>query len=100
MPVIGVIGYETFNATNSPGGLTAAIARGVLPSAAVGTVEEGPIRYCVDGSTVGPTEGSLANLGDTIELRNRGEIEKFSAMAADPENPGSVSFALGTDWKP
>jgi len=99
MPVIGVISYETVDVTATAGGLTAATADGVVPAAAEGEVQEAAIRYCVDGTTATADVGRLAQPGDTIYLRNRGEITHFSAIRAGAEN-GRVDFALGVDWKP
>jgi len=99
MPVLGVLSYETFVAGGGAAGLVAATARGVVPAAAEGVVEDGAIRYCVDGSNP-ESDGLLANVGDRIALKNRGEVAQFSAVAEDLEDPGSITFALGVDWKP
>jgi len=101
MPVIGVISYETVDVTATAGGLTAATASGNVPAAAEGEVQEAPIRWCVDGTTATPDVGRLAQVGDTINLKNRGEVALFSAIRADAEEgDGRVDFALGVDWKP
>ncbi len=100
MPVIGVNGYETVNVGATAGGLTATTS-GAAFAAAEGRVEEGPIRYRVDGTTVTADTGRLATVGELVELRNRGEVALFSAIRADEETgDGRVSFALGVDWKP
>ena len=101
MPVIGVTSYETVDVGATAVGLAAATAKGVVPAAAEGIVEDAPIRYCVDGTTATENTGQLANVGDRIELRNRGEVAMFSAIEADAETgAGTVAFALGVDWKP
>lgn len=101
MAVIGVTSYETLEVTATAGGLTAATADGIVPAAAEGTVQEAPIRFCVDGTTATEDAGWLAQVGDVITLRNRGEVALFSAIRADTEEgDGRVDFALGVDWKP
>lgn len=101
MPVIGVVSYETVDVGGTAVGLTAAAAKGVVPASAEGIVEDAPIRYCVDGTTATENTGVLANVGDRIELRDRGEVATFSAIEADAETgAGSITFALGVDWKP
>jgi hypothetical protein len=100
MPVTGVISYETVDVTETASGLTAATAAGCVPQAAEGRVEEGPIRYCVDGTTATEDVGRIANVGELVELKNRGEVALFSAIRADAaEGDGRVSFALGVDWQ-
>lgn len=101
MPILGVNSYETVDVTTTAGGLTGTAASGVVPAAAEGRVEDAPIRYCVDGTTATEDVGLLANVGDVIQLKNRGEVALFSAIRADAEEGGGrVTFALGTDWKP
>ena len=101
MAVIGVNSYETVDVGATAGGLTGATASGIVPAAAEGRVEDAPIRYCVDGTTATPDVGLLANVGDVIQLKNRGEVALFSAIRADAEEGDArVDFALGTDWKP
>lgn len=99
MPVIGVISYETVDVTATAGGLTAATADGMVPASAEGVVQEAAIRYCVDGTTATADVGLLAQIGDVIQLKNRGEVALFSAIRADEKN-SRVDFALGVDWKP
>jgi len=98
MPVIGVVSYETVDVTATAGGLTAATS-GIVPAAAEGEVQEAPIRWCVDGTTATPDVGRLAQVGDTINLKNRGEVAQFSVIRATEVN-ARVDFALGVDWKP
>ena len=101
MAILGVASYETLDVGETAGGLTASAADGIIPAAAQGVVEDAPIRYCVDGSTVTEDTGTYAPVGTVIELRNRGEVALFSAIRADAEEgAGSVTFALGVDWKP
>lgn len=101
MAVIGIVTYETVDVTATAGGLTASAADGIIPAAAEGRVEEAPIRYRVDGTTVTEDTGIYAPVGTVIQLRNRGEVAMFSAIRADAEEgAGSVTFALGVDWKP
>lgn len=100
MPVVGVLGYETVDVTETAGGLTADYTAGFKPNSAEGVVEEAPIRYRVDGTTVTEDTGVYAAVGDRIELRNRGEVDLFSAIQADAEQGGGrVTFALGVDWQ-
>ena len=101
MPVIGVTSYETVDVTETAGGLTASAGGGFVPAAAEGIVEEAPIRYRVDGTTVTEDTGIFGAVGERIELRNRGEVALFSAIRADAEEgSGRITFALGVDWKP
>ena len=44
------------------------------------TLETGPIRFTVDGTTPTSTVGHLANIGDTIVLQNEDEARKFLAI--------------------
>ena len=99
MPVIGIVSQETVDVTATAGGLTAATAHGFVPASAEGRVQEAPIRYRVDGTAATVDTGRLAEVGDVIELRNRGELTLFSAIRAGEEN-GRVDFALGVDWRP
>ena len=101
MAILGVNSYETVDVGATAGGLTGATASGIVPAAAEGVVEDAPIRYCVDGTTVTEDIGTYAPVGTVVELRNRGEVALFSAIRADAEEgAASVTFALGTDWKP
>ena len=101
MPVIGVTSYETVDVGETARGLTAAAAKGVIPAAAEGVVEEAPIRYRVDGTTVTEDTGLYAPVGTRIELLDRGEVTMFSGIRADAEEGGGrVTFALGVDWEP
>lgn len=101
MAVIGINGYETIDVGETAVGFSTSAADGVVPAAAEGTVEDAPIRYCVDGTTATEDAGTYAPVGASIELRNRGEVALFSAIRADAEEGGArVTFALGVDWKP
>ena len=100
MAVIGVLSYETVDVGATAGGFSTTAADGVVPASAEGTVEDAPIRYCVDGTTATEAAGMYAPVGTAIQLRNRGEVAMFSAIRADAGAGASrVTFALGVDWK-
>lgn len=99
MPVIGPINHESITVGGSAVGITTTVADGMLPAAAVITVETASIRYCVDGTTASASVGHRADPGDVIELTDRGEVTNFSAFRKDGTD-ATIKVTTGVDWRP
>ena len=99
MPVIGPINHESVTVAGTAIGITLTASDGILPAAALITVEDAPIRYCVDGTTPTTTVGHLAQAGAVFELINRGEVTNFRAIRQGGAS-GTIKVTTGVDWKP
>lgn len=83
--------------TATAGGLTATAQNGVLPACAELKVEDAAIRYTTNGTTATADNGIKAVVGETIELKSRGEVTLFSAIRHGAEN-GRLSGLFGIRW--
>lgn len=57
------------------------------------TVEDAQISFTLDGTTPTATVGHLADIGDTITLRNSNEVNRFQAIRT-----GSTSGTLKVSY--
>lgn len=98
MPIVGPINHESVTVSNTAVGITTTVADGILPAAAIITVETASIRYCVDGTTAEATVGHRADPGDVIELTDRGEVTNFSAYRKDGTD-ATIKVTTGAGWR-
>lgn len=80
MPIQGALNHETVTVAGTAIGITATASEGVLPHAALITVEAAQISATVDGTTPTATVGHLIEVGDSITLTDRGEVMRFLAI--------------------
>lgn len=99
MAIRGAIRYEPITVSTTAVGLTTTPADGVLPEAAVITVEGAAIRFCVDGTTATATVGHAREPGEGIELAGRGELAQFSAIRRDGVD-ATLRVTMGTEYVP
>ncbi len=99
MPIIGSITHESVTVGATAVGITTTATTNVLPAAALITVETASIRYCVDGTAATSSVGHRADAGDVIELSNRDEVTKFSAIRKDGTD-ATIKVTPGVDWRP
>ena len=80
MPIQGALNHETVTVAGAAIGITSSASGGVLPHAALITVEVAQISVTVDGTTPTPTVGHILEPGDEITLTDRGEVMNFRAI--------------------
>ena len=80
MPIQGALSHETVTVAGTAIGITSSASEGVLPHAALITVEGAQISVTVDGTTPTATVGHLVEAGDEITLTDRGEVMNFLAI--------------------
>lgn len=97
MPIRGAIRHESVSVSTTAVGITTTPADGVLPEAAVLTLEDAAIRYCVDGTTATASVGHAAEPGDVIVLAGRGELAQFSAIRRDGVD-ATLKVTMGTEY--
>lgn len=84
MALDGPLSHQSVSVAGTAVGITTITpADGILPTAAIITVENAFIRFCIDGTTATASVGHSAGDGDVIELTNRTEIADFSAISRD-----------------
>ncbi len=99
MPIIGAINHETVTVAGTAIGITATGSEGVVPHAAVITVEAAQISFTVDGTTPTSTVGHLADPGDVITLAGRGEVMQFLAIRTGGVS-GTLKVTAGVEYIP
>ncbi len=99
MALIGPTRQETVTVGATAVGITTTVADGFLPAAAIITVENAAIRFCVEGTTATSTVGHAAEPGALIELHDRGEVTNFSAIRRDGVS-ATIQVTSGVDWRP
>jgi len=99
MTVIGPLNHEAVTVSSTAIGITATVSDGILPAAALITVENAAIRYTVDGTTPTATAGHTALPGAVLELVDRGEVTNFLAIRRDGSD-ATIMVTPGADWRP
>lgn len=99
MPIVGPTNHESVTVSSTAVGITATVSDGVLPAAALISVEDASIRFCVDGTTATASVGHRADPGDLIELIDRSEVTNFSAIRKDGTD-ATLKVTTGVDWRP
>ena len=99
MTVIGPLNHEAVTVSSTAIGITATVSDGILPAAALITVENAAIRYTVDGTTPTATTGHTALPGAVFELVDRGEVANFLAIRRDGSD-ATLKVTPGADWRP
>ena len=99
MPIIGSLGFHSVTVSTTAVGITTTASNNILPAAAEIRVEDEAIRYCVDGTTATQAVGQIAEPGDVIYLKNRGEVTAFSAIRKDLAD-AELAVTTAADWKP
>ena len=98
MAVLGPLNHEAVTVAGTAIGITATASDGILPAAAMITVESADIRYTVDGTTPTSTVGHLALPGAIIELKDRGEVSNFLAIRTGGVS-ATIHVTVGESWR-
>ncbi len=89
MPILGALNHETVTVAGTAIGITTTPSDGMVPHAALITVEGAQISVTVDGTPPTATVGHQFDPGDVITLTSRNEVINFLAIRT-----GGVSATL------
>lgn len=99
MPLVSELNYESVTVAGTAIGFDATDGtNGMIPEAAVITVETAAIRFRTDGTNPTASEGHSAEPGDVIILGDRKQCAAFRAIRRDGVS-ATIRVSTGAGWR-